>query len=85
LRCGRGASISWNDQRPAAARVDQVLGAVAAAPVAEHGTPERQQLGGDERVDRDLDVPLQRRSGDPNRQPISARGVPARQTPAEPA
>jgi hypothetical protein len=37
-------------------RVDQVLGAVAAVPVAEHGTPERQHLGGDEDVDRDLDV-----------------------------
>jgi len=36
-------------------RVDQVLGAVPSVPVAEHGAPERQHLGNDERVNRDLD------------------------------
>jgi hypothetical protein len=39
----------------AAVRVDQVLvGAVAAELVAEHGAPERENLGNDQRVDRDL-------------------------------
>src|SRR6266542_3058771 len=52
LRCGRGASICWNQNgAPAAVRVDQVLlGAVAPFLVAEHGAPERQHLGNDERV-----------------------------------
>src|SRR5436309_1873808 len=35
--------------------VDQVLGAVGAIPVTEHGTPERLHRGNVERVDRDLD------------------------------
>jgi hypothetical protein len=44
------------EQRSAATLVDQVLRAVAAVSVAEHGTPDGITSGMDERVDRDMDV-----------------------------
>ena len=44
------------ERRPAVARVDQdLVGAVGAVLVPEHGPPERHHLGADQRVDRDLD------------------------------
>ena len=64
LRCGRGASICWNqNEGPAASRVDDVLLGVAPELVAERCPPEGHHLRDRQCVDRNLDVLHPRRVG----------------------